>query len=94
MKTSDYYIIQATLPSGSKWAFSVYEEEGKKIFALVPVEESGVVRKALAWKTREEAENHLKEQLKLAPELGQGFAQLEVVRMLNASTLKPIGPVQ
>ena len=59
------WIIVAKLPSGTEMAFSYYQEKGKaeKTFALVPFDEHGRVKGALAWESYEEAEKHLDAQL-------------------------------
>jgi hypothetical protein len=62
------YIITCQMPSGLKLAFSVYEKDRKKTFALVPMED-GIVKKALSFSSYLDAQLHLERQLMAAPEL-------------------------
>src|SRR5206468_474732 len=59
------WIIAVKLPSGSRYALSVYE----KTFALVQMSEHGTVKGALVWNSKAEAEAHLEKQLEAAPDL-------------------------
>lgn len=79
------FIITCQLPSGSRWAWAYVEQNGVKHFALAPIN-SGVARGVNAWDTREEAQEHLDEQLRLAPDLEKlGPFEIEQIEDLSSS---------
>lgn len=70
------FIIAVKLPSGTRYAWSSFENQ----FALVPISDSGAVRKASAFDTRTEAEDHRERQLEIAPDLAR-MGEHEVIEV-------------
>lgn len=93
MKWIIYLKIKA---SGHKYAFSVYVENGKNVFALAPFEDSGVVRGALVFDTQGDAEEHLRKQLVAAPNLMKDGIEFGTHAMMEPSEAlnNPVGPLQ
>lgn len=51
------WIVEFTMPSGNKYAASVYEKDGARTFALVPFDpDTGSVRGAVTWASEDEAQ--------------------------------------